>query len=69
MNHETLLAQGPVDVNVSRCTVRVKTTAWADKRGLHTKKPDVLAPPVRRIQHPSRRRRRDRVRKRFYRAS
>ena len=51
--------QGPVDVNVSRCTVRVKTTVWADKRGLHTKKkPDVLAPPVRRI--PSRRRRRDR---------
>jgi hypothetical protein len=38
MNHETLPAQGPVDVNVSRCTVRVKTTAWADKRGLHTKK-------------------------------
>ena len=33
-----LLAQGPVDVNVSRCTVRVKTTLWADKRGLHTKK-------------------------------
>lgn len=26
------------DVNVSRCTVRVKTTVWADKRGLHTKK-------------------------------
>ena len=23
---------------VSRCMVRVKTTAWADKRGLHTKK-------------------------------
>ena len=38
MNHETLPAQGPVDVNVSRCTVRVKTTVWADKRGLHTKK-------------------------------
>ena len=38
MNHETMLAQCPVDVNVSRCTVRVKTTAWADKRGLHTKK-------------------------------
>ena len=38
MNHETLPAQGPVDVNVSRCTVRVKTAAWADKRGLHTKK-------------------------------
>ena len=34
----TPIAQGPVDVNVSRCTVRVKTTAWADKRGLHTKK-------------------------------
>ena len=34
----TLIAQGPVDVNVSRCTVRVKTTVWADKRGLHTKK-------------------------------
>ncbi len=33
-----LIAQGPVDVNVSRCTVRVKTTTWADKRGLHTKK-------------------------------
>jgi len=32
------IAQGPVDVNVSRCTVRVKTTTWADKRGLHTKK-------------------------------
>ena len=32
------IVQGPVDVNVSRCTVRVKTTAWADKRGLHTKK-------------------------------
>ena len=38
MNHETPLAQGLVDVNVSRCTVRVKTTVWADKRGLHTKK-------------------------------
>ena len=38
MNHEPLPAQGPVDVNVSRCTVRVKTTVWADKRGLHTKK-------------------------------
>ena len=38
MNLETLMAQGPVDVNVSRCTVRVKTTVWADKRGLHTKK-------------------------------
>ena len=34
----TPIAQGPVDVNVSRCTVRVKTTVWADKRGLHTKK-------------------------------
>ena len=34
----TPIAQGPVDVNVSRCTVRVKTTTWADKRGLHTKK-------------------------------
>lgn len=34
----TLIAQGPADVNVSRCTVRVKTTIWADKRGLHTKK-------------------------------
>ncbi len=33
-----LIAQGPVDVNVSRCTVRVKTTTWANKRGLHTKK-------------------------------
>ena len=33
-----LIAQGSVDVNVSRCTVRVKTTTWADKRGLHTKK-------------------------------
>ena len=32
------IAQGPVDVNVSRCTVRVKTTIWLDKRGLHTKK-------------------------------
>ena len=32
------IVQGPVDVNVSRCTVRVKTTVWADKRGLHTKK-------------------------------
>lgn len=38
MNHETLPAQCPVDVNVSRCTVRVKTTVWADKRGVHTKK-------------------------------
>ena len=38
MNHEPLPAQGPVDVNVSRCTVRVKTTVWADKRGLHMKK-------------------------------
>jgi hypothetical protein len=38
MNLETLMAQGQVDVNVSRCTVRVKTTVWADKRGLHTKK-------------------------------
>lgn len=38
MNNELLPAQGPVDVNVSRCTVRVKTTVWADKRGLHTKK-------------------------------
>ena len=34
----TPIVQGPVDVNVSRCTVRVKTTVWADKRGLHTKK-------------------------------
>ena len=38
MNLETLLAEGQADVNVSRCTVRVKTTVWADKRGLHTKK-------------------------------
>lgn len=38
MNLETLLAEGPADVNVSRCTVRVKTTVWADKRGLYTKK-------------------------------
>ena len=38
MATEAMPAQGPVDVNVSRCTVRVKTTAWADKRGLHTKK-------------------------------
>ena len=38
MKLEPLMAQGPVDVNVSRCTVRVKTTVWADKRGLHTKK-------------------------------
>jgi len=38
MNLETLMAQGPVGVNVSRCTVRVKTTVWADKRGLYTKK-------------------------------
>ena len=38
MNLKTLMAQGPVDVNVRRCTVRVKTTVWADKRGLHTKK-------------------------------
>ena len=38
MNTETFMAQCPVDVNVSRCTVRVKTTAWADERGLHTKK-------------------------------
>ena len=38
MTTEVMKAQGPVDVNVSRCTVRVKTTAWADKRGLHTKK-------------------------------
>ena len=38
MNLETLMAQGPVDVNVSRCTVRVKTAVWEDKRGLHTKK-------------------------------
>ena len=34
----TPIAQGPVDVNVSRCTVRVKTAVWEDKRGLHTKK-------------------------------
>lgn len=33
-----LIAQSPVDVNVSRCTVRIKTTIWADKRGMHTKK-------------------------------
>lgn len=32
------IAQGPVDVNVSRCVVRVKTTTWADKKGLHQKK-------------------------------
>lgn len=32
------IAQEPVDVNVSRCVVRVKTTTWADNRGLHTKK-------------------------------
>ena len=38
MSTEAMLAQCPVDVNVSRCTVRVKTTVWADKRGLHTKK-------------------------------
>jgi hypothetical protein len=38
MNLEQLMAQGPVDVNVSRCTVRVKTAVWADERGLHTKK-------------------------------
>ena len=38
MSEATIPAQGPVDVNVSRCTVRVKTTVWADKRGLHTKK-------------------------------
>lgn len=36
MRNKLLPAPGPVDV--SRCTVRVKTTAWADKRGLHTKK-------------------------------
>ena len=34
----THIAAGPVDVNVSRCMVRVKTTIWADKRGLHMKK-------------------------------
>lgn len=28
----------PVHRPVSRCVVRVTTTAWADKRGLHTKK-------------------------------
>lgn len=38
MNLKTLMAQDTVDVNVNRCTVRVKTTVWADKRGLHTKK-------------------------------
>lgn len=37
MENDTYSA-GPVAVNVSRCTVRVKTTVWADKRGLHTKK-------------------------------
>ena len=26
------------DVNVSRCTVRVKTTVWEDERGLYMKK-------------------------------
>ena len=26
------------EADVSRCTVRVKTTVWADKRGLHMKK-------------------------------
>lgn len=38
MNSETLMSQDPDDVNVSRCTVRVKTTTWGDKRGIHTKK-------------------------------
>jgi hypothetical protein len=28
----------PVERNVNRCVVRVKTTTWADRRGLHTKK-------------------------------
>lgn len=28
----------PADVTVSRCTVRVRTTVWADNRGLHTRK-------------------------------
>lgn len=32
------IAAGPVNINVSRCTVRVRTTIWADKRGLYTKK-------------------------------
>lgn len=38
MSLELLPAQSPVDVTVSRCTVRVKTTIWADNRGLHTRK-------------------------------
>jgi hypothetical protein len=38
MNLETLMSQDPDDVNVSRCTVLVKTTTWGDKRGIHTKK-------------------------------
>ena len=29
---------GLLDCKVNRCTVRVKTTTWADERGLHTKK-------------------------------
>lgn len=37
-NQELLLLQNPVDIKDNRCVVRLKTTSWADKRGLHQKK-------------------------------
>lgn len=38
MNEGAITVQGSFYIDASRCVVRVTTTAWADKRGLHEKK-------------------------------